>query len=223
MKKIIMTFLIACPLIASCVRSMDESQVPEIAGGAWAVVNEDDMSSKFLVFKYGYLYEYESANEYFIHDSILWGTGGSVNKSGDRHKYSLMNGIIHYHSSYKDVRTSLTVDGNVMMLGNERCLRITDVNESPYSKIIFPESNKTEFLCGGEDVEWNFEIENPVDGFELGVAEAPKWCGGAEGVKIENGKIRFSVLPVVETHYGRFVFTYPSASDIEIQVNLNAL
>ena len=222
MKKIIIAFFIVCPLIASCVQSMDESQAPAIAGKIWAVVDTDDMASRYLVFEHGYLYEYESVNKYFVHDGILWGAVGSP-KGCNKYEYSLLNGSIHYHNYYKNVRTSLTVDdNNVMMLGKERCLQITDTNESMYSKIILSEANKKEFLCDGEDVEWSFEIENPVDGFELEVAEAPKWCGSAEGVKVENGKIHFSVQPVVETHNDRFVFTYPSAPDIEVQVNLNA-
>lgn len=134
MKKIIMTFLIACPLIASCVQSMDESQAPAIAGKIWAVVDTDNMASKYIIFEHGYLYEYESVNKYFVHDGILWGAADAPNGC-NKYEYSLQNGSIHYHNYYKNVRTSLTVDGNVMMLGNERCLLITETNESMYSKI----------------------------------------------------------------------------------------
>ena len=134
MKKIIIAFFIVCPLIASCVQSMDESQAPAIAGKIWAVVDTDDMASRYLVFEHGYLYEYESVNKYFVHDGILWGAVGSP-KGSNKYEYSLLNGSIHYHNYYKNVRTSLTIDGNVMMLGNERCLLITETNESMYSKI----------------------------------------------------------------------------------------
>ena len=91
-----------------------------------------------------------------MHDGILWGAVGSP-KGSNKYEYSLLNGSIHYHNYYKNVRTSLTVDdNNVMMLGKERCLQITDTNESMYSKIILSEANKKEFLCDGEDVEWSF-------------------------------------------------------------------
>ena len=55
---------------------MDESQAPAIAGKIWAVVDTDDMASRYLVFEHGYLYEYESVNKYFVHDGILWGAVG---------------------------------------------------------------------------------------------------------------------------------------------------
>ena len=208
-------------LVVSCVQSMEELESTAIAG-AWAVVDDDDMASRFLVFDHGYLYEYNSGNEYFVHDCILWGAVGSPNNGSNKYRYSFQEGFIHYQNYYKNVHTSLTVDGNVMMLGEDRCLRISDVKDSEYSKILFSEANKLDFLGGGEEIEWEYEIENPVDGFELAVAEAPVWCGGAEGVRVEDGKISFSVQPMLEDLSGRFIFTYPSALDVEVIVNLSA-
>lgn len=209
--------LLILSLTISCVQSMEEVQSYRIAG-AWGVVDEYGKTSRYLVFKEGYIHEYESYGDYFVNWGILWGAESAPVGDGNTFKYSFYNGVIHYWNHYKDVTVSLTVDGDMMMLGDERCLRINHVDASYFSTIILPKTNRRTFHARGEDVEWDFEIENPVEGLHLRVAEAPSWCGGTEGVTVEEGKIRFYVQPITEPLQGKFVFTYPAAQDVEVEV-----
>ena len=220
MKKLILA-LFLFPLVLSCVRQMEEMESTRIAG-TWAVVDENDIASRFFVFDNGYLHEYKSVNGYFVRDQILWGTERLPFNGGDEYRYSFQDGVMHYRNYYKDVHTALVLEGNAMRLGEDRCLRIRETDKSFYSTIVLSEANKLNFHAGGEEVEWDFIIENPVDGFELVVAEAPVWCGGAEGVRVEDGKICFSVPPGTETLEGKFVFSYLSAEDVVVDVKMSA-
>lgn len=221
MKKIVLAFSLLMYILSSCVQQMQEPESMKCAG-YWAVVDEDDVASKFYFFDHGYIYIYESVNEYFVCDDFLWGVEQTLSKHAPSYKYSLQDGIIHYHNLYEDIHASLTVDGNLMMLGDEKCRRILGVKKPYYSTIILSPTNKSVFLGAGEDVEWEFNIENPVDGYGLEVATAPAWCGGTEGVKVEDGRIFFSVQPNSQHLDGEFVFTYVSAPDVQVAVNLTA-
>lgn len=221
MKKTIFLLLLVPAMISSCVQSMSEIESTKIAG-TWAVVDENDMTSRFFIFDMGYAYEYHSRNSYFVCDNVLWGAEPLEDAYADKHKYSLNDGILHYYNHYNEVTTSLRVENGLMTMGNDRCVPVKDVNESYYSTIDLSKKNKRNFLSKDEDVEWEYDIDNPVEGFKLTVAEAPVWCGGVEGVRVDDERICFSVVASSETLEGRFVFKYASAQDVEVEVGMKA-
>lgn len=221
MKKTFFLLFFVPAMISSCFQSMSEIESTKIAG-TWAVVDENDMTSRVFVFDMGYAYEYRSSNSYFVCDNVLWGADPLEDPYADKHKYSLNDGILHYYNHYNEVTTSLRIENGVMTMGNDRCLPVKDVNESYYSSIDLSKKNKRNFLSKDEDVEWKYEIDNPVEGFNLTVAEAPMWCGGVEGVRVDDERICFSVAASSETLEGRFVFKYASAQDVEVEVEMKA-
>ena len=221
MKKTFFLLFLVPAMISSCFQSMSEIESTKIAG-TWAVVDENDMTSRVFVFDMGYAYEYRSRNSYFVCDNVLWGADPLEDPYADKHKYSLNDGILHYYNHYNEVTTSLRIENGVMTMGNDRCLPVKDVNESYYSSIDLSKNNKRNFLSKDEDVEWKYEIDNPVEGFNLTVAEAPMWCGGVEGVRVDDERICFSVAASSETLEGRFVFKYASAQDVEVEVEMKA-
>lgn len=218
MRKIILMALI--PLtFTSCVEQMEEVESTKVSG-AWAIVDDDNLASTYFVFDKGYLYEYDSDNRYFAYEKTLWGAEEQPVLNGKKYRYSYVDGVIHYNNYYEDVQISLRREGDVLTFGDYRCVPIEKVSGSYYSKIILSEDNRTVFSHDDTDIEWTYDIEHPVDGFELTIKEAPQWCGGVEGVNIEDGKISFSILPTTINFKGKFVFSYTSAQDVEVEVML---
>ena len=216
MKNIIKVLLLFL-LIPSCVGKMEEHESTRIAG-VWAVVDEYNMSSRFFAFAQGYLTEYKSLREYYLFNGILWGVRSNADPNGDKYKYSLHDGVLHYYNHYNEVKTSLKLEDGVMMIGDQVCVPVNGVKSGYYSKIILSSSNKTAFMSDDKVVEWEYEIQNPVPGLELVVEDAPIWCGGPEGVRVQENKISFVITPKMETVKGEFVFSYPSAADVVVQV-----
>ena len=205
-------------ILSSCMPQMEEVESVRIAG-SWAVVDENDMTSKYFVFKTGYMSEYKSVNAYYFHDGVIWGATPSSFDNANIYKYSLEDGVLHYNYHDKDISSDLELKDGVLMFGNYRCLSLEDINASCYSEILLSETNKTVF-SPGEEIEWNYEIANPVQGQELIVIEAPEWCGGVSGVMVSDGKIRFSVIMNDSELSGKFVFSYISAQEVAVEVKL---
>lgn len=217
MKKIVLLLFSASLILSSCIQQMEETESTKIAG-AWAVIGENNMVSRFLFFDKGYLYEYKSSKEYYLHDNVLWGAMYLAGDSGEGYRYSLVDGVLHYQNYYKDAHIPVQLEDNILILENDKYMRVDEVEESCFSRIILSQTNRTDLLYSGEEVEWEYEIENPVEGFLLTVKKAPEWCGGADGVTVDGGKIRFNALPTELNTTGVFVFSYLSAHDVKAEV-----
>lgn len=203
--------------LSSCVQQMEEVETTMISG-AWAKVGENNMASTFLMFDRGYLYEYKSGDEYYFHNNIVWGTPFTSVMIGNRYKYSLVDGILHYHNYYKDVYIDVIREGDTIVFGGDKYLMLNDIRQSQYSRIILSEANKTDLNHTGEDIEWHYEIENPVQGYELQVVEAPEWCGGVDGVTVSDDTISFHADSTILSTEGIFKFYYRTAHDVEVEV-----
>lgn len=214
MKNIYLVLLSAALILSSCVEQMEEVESTQYAG-IWAVVDEYDMASTFYVFDKGYFTEYESDNEYYVHDDIIWGVLRSQDNYGLRYKYSAVDCTLHYNDYFKDVQMSLIRNGNELTMGEKKCRLVKDVSKVHYSEIVFSESNKTQFLDGDKNIEWDFQIVNPLYDYELEVVQMPQWCSD---VSVEDGKIRFTVESGEETKIGTFVLHYPTAGELVIDV-----
>lgn len=221
MKMIVSNLLCAALIFSSCIQQIEEAGSIKISG-IWAVVDENDMTSEFLEFKMGYINEYMSSKEYYVCDGTLWGAVHTQTQYINHYRYSIVDGVIYYNNTYNNVEAIVKREGDIMMIGDHRYLSVNDIDESYYSTIVFPESNKLQFHINEKDIEWDYTINNPVAGLELVVKEAPEWCGGAEGVTVDDGKIRFSITPSEDDQKGCFVFSYLSAKDIVIEVNMMA-
>lgn len=217
MKRIVLISIFVSLTLASCVQHMEEVETAMISG-AWAKVDENNMVSIFLTFDRGYLYEYKSGGEYYFHNNIVWGAPFSSVMNGNRYKYTLTDGVLHYHNYYEDVYTDVIREGDAIIFDGNKYLMLNDIRQSQYSRIILSESNKTDLDYRGEYIEWDYEIENPVQGYELQVLEAPEWCGGIEGVAVSDDKISFHADSTILRTEGKFKFSYRTAQDVEIKV-----
>ena len=195
-------------------------EAPESArvSGMWAVVDGNDMATQYLTFQDGYLTEFTSDRACYCADNYIWGVGESTFKQKMRSRYSLIDGTLHYGNNV----LKLIVKDGMMTMDAIKCLQIDDLNSSFYSEIVLSKANKTSFLYSDREIEWDYDIENPVEGFNLVVKEAPEWCGGVKGVTVEGNKIRFSTNPTAESLSGKFVLSYLSAADLEVEVEQSA-
>ena len=215
MKKIFYALLGAALILSSCVEQMEEVEYTQI-GGVWAVVDSHDMASTFYVFDKGYFTIYKSHKSYYVHDNYLWGISQGPDSYGNnRYKYSVEDGVLHYYNYFDDVQFELMRKGNELTIGQQRCLLVKDVRKQYYSQIVLPETNKTHFLEDDDQIVWEYQIVNPIDDHELKVIEAPQWC---DKVTVDQGVISFAVKSGIETKVGRFVLSYPTAGELEVDV-----
>ena len=216
MKKIIfLIFYIA--FVSSCLQQMEAPESARVAG-SWAVIDENNMTTSTLTFQGGYFEEYQSYRACYVEGKTVWGVDESTFERKSRNKYSLIDGVLYC----ADKSVKLVVENGVMTFGANKCLPIDDLNPSFYSEIVLSKTNKTSFLYSDREIEWHYDIENPVEGFNLLVKEAPEWCGGVKGVTVEGDKIRFTVQSTTENLSGKFVFSYLSAANVEVRVKQSA-
>ena len=216
MKKIIfLIFYIA--FVSSCLQQMEAPESARVSG-SWAIIDENNMTTSTLTFQGGYFEEYQSYRACYVEGKTVWGVDESTFERKSRNKYSLIDGVLYC----ADKSVKLVVENEVMTFGANKCLPIDDLNPSFYSEIVLSKTNKTSFLYSDREIEWHYDIENPVEGFNLVVKEAPEWCGGVKGVTVEGDKIRFTVQSTTENLSGKFVFSYLSAANVEVRVKQSA-
>ena len=216
MKKVIFLFFHIL-FVSSCVQQMEAPESARVSG-MWAVVDGNDMATQYLTFQDGYLTEFTSDRACYCADNYIWGVGKSTFKQKMRSRYSLIDGTLRYGNNV----LKLIVKDGMMTMDAIKCLQIDDLNSSFYSEIVLSKANKTSFLYSDREIEWDYDIENPVEGFNLVVKEAPEWCGGVKGVTVEGNKISFSTNPTAESLSGKFVLSYLSAVDLEVEVEQSA-
>ena len=212
MKKISILFSLVL-LASSCVKQMEEPESAKIAG-MWAVVDDNDFTTKYIEFEHGNIKEYVSGSEkYYIADKSVWGCPEAGFKQLSSNRYSLVDGTLHYGSSHQKMR----VDGETMTLGDMKCRLVENFCPEYYSTINV--SNLTQsFTFYGGGVEWSYKITNPVEGFTLKV-KAPDWISG---LKVTADKISFTVAETTTTRTGVITLSYPSAEDLKISVTQRA-
>ena len=217
MKRIILISLFISLALSSCIKHMEEVEATMIAG-SWARVDENNMASAFVAFDRGYMYEYNQGDEYYFLDNAVWGTPFSSLKSASKYKYTLVDGKLHYNNYYEDICTDVIRVGDAIILSGDKYQMLNEINQQQYSRIIPSVTNKTYFDYRGEYVEWDYEIENPVQGFKLQVLEAPEWCGGIDGITVTDDKISFYADSTILSTEGKFKFSYRTAPNVDIKV-----
>ena len=215
MRRIIIALFNVMLVFTSCLQQMEEVESSQIAG-MWALTDDCDVASEFIVFDKGYMYVYKSEKGYYVKDGTIWGAVTPAPQHRAKYKYSLIDGVLCYNDYYKDVQVALVRKGMEMMLGHQRCVLIENVNERYYSKILLSETSQTQFPDEGQSkVKWEYQIEYPIGDYELSVKSVPDWCSD---FTIEDGEMSFSVKPGANTRVGNIVLSYPTAADAVIDV-----
>ena len=212
MKKISILFSLVL-LASSCVKQMEEPESAKIAG-MWAVVDDNDFTTKYIEFEHGNIKEYVSGSEkYYIADKSVWGCPEAGFKQLSSNRYSLVDGTLHYGSSHQKMR----VDGETMTLADMKCRLVENFCPEYYSTINV--SNLTQsFAFNGGGEEWSYNITQPVEGFVL-KAKGPDWV---IGLRVTADKISFTVPETTTTRTGIITLSYPSAEDLKISVTQRA-
>ena len=212
MKKISILFSLVL-LASSCVKQMEEPESAKIAG-MWAVVDDNDFTTKYIEFEHGNIKEYVSGSEkYYVADKSVWNCPEAGFKQLSSNRYSLVDGTLHYGSSHQKMR----VDGETMTLGDMKCRLIENFCLEYYSTInVFNLTQSFAFNGGG--VEWSYNITQPVEGFVL-KAKGPDWVSG---LRVTADKISFTVPETTTTRTGIITLSYPSAEDLKISVTQRA-
>ena len=208
MKKISILFSLVL-LASSCVKQMEEPESAKIAG-MWAVVDDNDFTTKYIEFEHGNIKEYVSGSEkHYVADKSVWNCQEGGFKQLSTVRYSLVDGTLHYGSSHQKMR----VDGETMTLGEMKCRLVENICPEYYSTVnIF---NPTQFFAfNGGNVEWSYNITQPVEGFVL-KAKGPDWVSG---LRVTADKISFTVPETTITRTGTITLSYPSAEDLKISV-----
>ena len=212
MKKISILFSLVL-LASSCVKQMEEPESAKIAG-MWAVVDDNDFTTKYIEFEHGNIKEYVSGSEkFYIADKSVWGCPEAGFKQLISNRYSLVDGTLHYGSSHQKMR----IDGETMTIGDMKCRLVENFCPEYYSTInVFNLTQSFAFNGGG--VEWSYNITQPVEGFVL-KATGPDWVGG---LRVTADKISFTIPEATTTRTGIITLSYPSAEDMKISVTQRA-
>ena len=208
MKKISILFSLVL-LASSCVKQMEEPESAKIAG-MWAVVDDNDFTTKYIEFEHGNIKEYVSGSEkHYVADKSVWNCQEGGFKQLGTFRYSLIDGTLNYGNNH----LKMHVDGESMTLGDMKYYLVEKFCKEYYSTINV--SNFTQsFAFNGGDKEWSYKITNPVEGFTLKV-KAPDWISG---LKVTADKISFTVAETTTTRTGIITLSYPSAEDLKILV-----
>lgn len=212
MKKISILFSLVL-LASSCVKQMEEPESAKIAG-MWAVVDDNDFTTKYIEFEHGNVREYVSDPvTYYVVDKTVWGCPETGFKQLSSNRYSLIDGTLHYGSSHQKMR----VNGETMTLGDMKCRLVENFCPEYYSTInVFNLTQSFAFNGGG--VEWSYNITQPVEGFVL-KAKGPDWVND---LSVVADKISFTVPETTTTRTGIITLSYSSAEDLKVSVTQRA-
>ena len=208
MKKISILFSLVL-LASSCVKQMEEPESAKIAG-MWAVVDDNDFTTKYIEFEHGNIKEYVSGSEkHYVADKSVWNCQEGGFKQLSTVRYSLIDGTLNYGNN----RLKMHVDVESMTLGDMKCRLVDNFCPEYYSTInVFNLTQSFAFNGGG--VEWSYNITQPVEGFVL-KAKGPDWVSG---LRVTADKISFTVPETTITRTGTITLSYPSAEDLKISV-----
>ena len=208
MKKISILFSLVL-LATSCVKQMEEPESAKIAG-MWAVVEDNDLTNKYIKFEHGVIDVYESDHvTYYVADKSIWGCRKARFNHLSTNRYSLVDGTLHYDSSHQKMR----VDGETMILGDRKCRLVENFCPEYYSTINVSVPTRSLSFNGG-GVEWSYNITQPVEGFAL-KAKGPDWVND---LTVTADKISFTVPETTTTRTGIITLSYPSAEDMKVSV-----
>ena len=208
MKKISVLFFVVV-LALSCVKQMEEPESARISG-MWALVDDNGLANKYIVFEYGYVVDYVSDSQIsYAADKALWGCAKDEFKRANSYKYSIIDGVLHYGNNHLNMR----INGEKMIIGDQQCRRIEKFSSEYYSTINVSNPSLS-FAFNGGDVEWYYSITKPVKGMVLKVS-APEWMGN---IRVTDDKVRFTVSQTTASRTGTVVLSYPSAADKKITV-----
>ena len=212
MKKISILFSLVL-LASSCVEQMEEPESAKIAG-MWAIVDDNDFTTKYLEFEHGNVKEHVSEQvAYYVADKSVWACPEGGFKQLSPYRYSLVDGTLHYGSN----RHKMRVEGDTMSLGDMKCRLVESICHEYYSTInVFNPTQSFAFNGGG--VEWAYSITNPVEGFTL-KATTPEWVSD---LRVTADKISFTIPQTTTTRTGTITLSYPSAEDIELSITQRA-
>ena len=212
MKKISILFSLVL-LASSCVEQMEEPESAKIAG-MWAIVDDNDFTTKYLEFEHGNVKEHVSEQvAYYVADKSVWACPEGGFKQLSPYRYSLVDGTLHYGSN----RHKMRVEGETMSLGDMKCRLVESICHEYYSTInVFNPTQSFAFNGGG--VEWAYSITNPVEGFTL-KATTPEWVSD---LRVTADKISFTIPQTTTTRTGTITLSYPSAEDIELSITQRA-
>ena len=94
MKKISILFSLVL-LASSCVKQMEEPESAKIAG-MWAVVDDNDFTTKYIEFEHGNIKEYVSGSEkHYVADKSVWSCQEGGVKQLSTVRYSLIDGTLN--------------------------------------------------------------------------------------------------------------------------------
>ena len=212
MKKISILFSLVL-LASSCVEQMEEPESAKIAG-MWAIVDDNDFTTKYLEFEHGNVKEHVSEQvAYYVADKSVWACPEGGFKQLSPYRYFLVDGTLHYGSN----RHKMRVEGETMSLGDMKCRLVESICHEYYSTInVFNPTQSFAFNGGG--VEWAYSITNPVEGFTL-KATTPEWVSD---LRVTADKISFTIPHTTTTRTGTITLSYPSAEDIELSITQRA-
>ena len=107
MKKISILFSLVL-LASSCVEQMEEPESAKIAG-MWAIVDDNDFTTKYLEFEHGNVKEHVSEQvAYYVADKSVWACPEGGFKQLSPYRYFLVDGTLHYGSNRHKMRVEMT-------------------------------------------------------------------------------------------------------------------
>lgn len=212
MKKIYLIVAFYAFMLTSCVQHMEESLESPLHG-TWVEISSVHSVSKYVNFDGGYM-SIHNADAFGCYvDGTVWGLSDPVFSSNTR--YEVSDGVI-----YSGVKSyPFTIKDDILIFDGRPYKNVESFNSQKYSKIVMGDSNKTELSYRSAQVEWTYQIANPIDGLNLTVKSAPTWVGSVDGVNVSDGKITFTTEAAQANRSGEIVLSYETADDVRIKIS----
>ena len=207
-------FLGALITAVSCMPQEEIGDYSNLAG-MWAEVGEGGWTGAYILFEDGCCSRYVSEKRFYVAENTIWNSSEEDFASVSKDRYSICDGMLNlgYPLSASSQRIQIGDDG--MTLDDVRYCSFKCFDENMYSTIVLPEECNTSFGHEMQNIEWECEIVNPVKGYSLTAATAATWI---HNLRVEDGKVRFTVRNQDEDVEGKILLSYPTADDLEVPV-----
>lgn len=204
----ILYLLAALLLCLSCTDKAGYSGIANLQG-KWYPVDSQGLVSNYVEFSHGYLTTYRSDWLFPAKDGVIWNCPEYSFTTSFCEAYSVIDGcLVSGHQNFGPV----SVDGDLLHVGDLTYRRLEKMDESCYSSIQLPEGL---YICptNGGSMSISASVVNPVAEYNrVEVSYCPQWV---LGVIVGKDWVQFTVgaLDGKPARRDSMILSYPFSED----------
>ena len=198
-------------LSAACVQDLAPTEVAVPVAGSWAQVDEDMLTSHYIVFSNGEYRSYTASNKRYVHEGVITHSSSSDFTLDEQSRYSIDLGtLILSRRSCK-----ISIKDDILTLDNNKYVKISGLDPSRFFSISLPEGNAVKQGYAEGAVSIPVMVENESPKYKLSASTTVSWI---KNIKHSDGRLSFTIDKTTANRKGTIELSYFDAESVTIDV-----